>query len=162
MTAAITFHVSSELKRCLVVWKEFLKMLYRVLGALPNTFYNFPSFGIRKMCWRKWKSDTEYSLTIIPTPPSTAQNHIRLLSTRSSSHSFPSLLLVHVLVDDGPDPTPPFDITRKVSMTTPSCSGYFYVYQTNGRYFVLSTPLGGDAKLGGGKGFEPQGLYIRT
>ena len=71
------------------------------------------------------------------------------------------LVFDHVLVDDGPDPSPSFDIMGKVSWATPGCSRHTHVYQTNGRYFVLLTPLGGDAKLGG-KGFEPQALYIRT
>jgi hypothetical protein len=147
MTAALTFHLPSELKRCPVVWKEFLKRLYRVLGALPNPFHNFSSLGIMG----RYK---EYSLTTTPIPPSTAQNHNRLLSPGRHPTCFLPRCLAMCLSTTAHMPVLP-SISREKSVRQRSAVVGTHVYQTDSRYFVLSMPLGGGAKLGEGKGFEP-------
>lgn len=121
MTTVFVLHVSSELERYLVVWKEFQKRLYRVLGALSDPFDKFRLLGLGYGITPHGHHQEHSS------PASTAHSRDRLHFTRPSSHWPHSLLLGHVLVDGGPDTSLPSISRERAAKTTPSRSGHAHV-----------------------------------
>ena len=120
----VNFHIISSIKR----------LILSKLGLRFTTLTNWLTYKTSKTPGNKRIYDGHFhSILISVVIRLQSCLHVLLISPNPPLHTSSGYKLMvknspgHVLVDDGPDPTPSFDITRKVSRITPSCSEHIPV-----------------------------------